>query len=144
MNQYKMTVKHSDLLLYIDLNNGQQRKWEVKVHFVEMCMLGRTCGVTRSDRIRNEHVQQNLQVAPIEEKMTECSLRWYEHEHKRPESSPVRHVEELHVKGIGKRGRAVKTLIVLKKDSMESWILELNMATNKVKWESRTHRADPK
>lgn len=88
-------------------------------------MLGRTCGVTRSDRIRNENVQQNLQVAPIEEKMTECSLRWYEHEHKRPESSPVRHVEELHVKGIGQGGRPVKTLIVLKKDSMESWILEL-------------------
>lgn len=40
------------------------------------------CGVTRKDRIRNENIQRNLWLAPIEDKILECHFRWFAEVHK--------------------------------------------------------------
>ena len=43
-----------------------------------MRMLRQMCGHTRLDRIRNEYIRQKIRVAPIDEKMRETRLRWFD------------------------------------------------------------------
>ena len=44
-----------------------------------MRMLKWINGNTRKDRIQNEEIRQKIGVAPIDEKMKECYLRWFGH-----------------------------------------------------------------
>jgi len=45
----------------------------------EMRMIRWMCGYTRLDKIRNVIFREKAEVAPIEEKMGETRLRWFEH-----------------------------------------------------------------
>ena len=60
----------------------------MKVHAVKKCMLKYIYGVTRKDRIRNEHISERekggkrtLKVASIDEKIEDCWI-WFGHIHK--------------------------------------------------------------
>ena len=37
------------------------------------------CGVTKKDKIRNEHEKGSAKVAPVANKSTEKRLKWYGH-----------------------------------------------------------------
>ena len=74
-------------------------------------MLRWMCGHTRKDKIRNELIRNKVGVVPIEEKMRETRLKWFDHMRRRPVGAPVRRVDEMEqvVKKRG-RGRPKKTL----------------------------------
>ena len=42
-------------------------------------MLRWMCGVTDSDRIRNERIRGTVKVGEISKKVQECRLKWYGH-----------------------------------------------------------------
>ena len=44
-----------------------------------MCILRWMCGNTRRDKVRNKDIRTKIDVAPIEEKMSENRLRWFGH-----------------------------------------------------------------
>jgi hypothetical protein len=59
--------------------------WSIKRRHVqqlsvaEMCMLRWICSHTRRDRVRNDDIHEILGVAPVEEKLIQYRLRWFEH-----------------------------------------------------------------
>jgi hypothetical protein len=55
-----------------------------------MRMLRWICGHTRMDRVRNDDIRDRLGVAPIEEKLVQHRLRWFDHVQRRPSKAPVR------------------------------------------------------
>ena len=56
------------------------------------------------DRVRNCVIRDLAKVAPIEEKMRESRLRWFDHVKRRSTAAPVRTCELIDLLG-GKRGR---------------------------------------
>jgi hypothetical protein len=56
----------------------------------EMRVLHWICGHTKRDRVRNEDIKDRVGVAPIEEKLVQHRLRWFDHVHRRPPEAPVR------------------------------------------------------
>jgi hypothetical protein len=55
-----------------------------------MQMLRWICGHTRKDRIRNDDIRDKLGVAPIQEKLVQDRLRWFDHIQRRPLEALVR------------------------------------------------------
>jgi hypothetical protein len=55
----------------------------------EMCILRWICGHTRINRVRNDDIRDRLGVAPIEEKLVQHRLRWFDHVQRRPSKAPV-------------------------------------------------------
>ena len=41
------------------------------------------------DRVRNDDIRDRLEVAPIEEKLVQHRLRWFDHVQRRPPEAPV-------------------------------------------------------
>ena len=54
-----------------------------------MRMLRWIYGHTRIDRVRNDDIRDRLGVAPIEEKLVQHRLRWFDHVQRRPPEAPV-------------------------------------------------------
>ena len=64
-----------------------------------MHMLRWICDKTLKDRIRNEHIQEMVGVAPIEDKMRENLLQQFGHIQRRPLNASVRKSDLLIVHG---------------------------------------------
>ena len=47
-------------------------------------------GHTRKEKIRDKCIQGKVEIAPIEEKVTETCLRWFGHTRRRPIEAPVK------------------------------------------------------
>ena len=56
-----------------------KKQQEHKMDVTEMKMLRWMSGYTLKDRIRNDHIRERVEIAPISEKMRYYHLRWYEH-----------------------------------------------------------------
>jgi hypothetical protein len=74
-----------------------------------MCMLCWICGHTRLDRVRNDDIHDRLGVAPIEEKLIQHRLKWFEHVHRRTPEAPV-HRDIIRRDNNVKRGRGRQNL----------------------------------
>ena len=53
------------------------KRQESRIEVNEMRMLRWMCGVTRKDKIRNEHIRGTTKVAQASRKITERRLKWY-------------------------------------------------------------------
>ena len=56
---------------------------EHKMGVAEMRMLRWMSGHTRNGKFQNDYIREKTGVAPIEEKMTEATLRWFGHVQRR-------------------------------------------------------------
>nr|XP_009766169.1 PREDICTED: uncharacterized protein LOC104217581 [Nicotiana sylvestris] len=80
--------------------------WPVKnshvqrIKVAEMRMLRWMWGHTRRDKIRNEVIRDKVGVAPVEDKMRELRLRWFEHMQRRSTDAHVRRCKRLAVEGL--------------------------------------------
>lgn len=64
------------------------------------------CGHTRRDKVRNEVIHGKVGVAPIEDKMGEAMLRWFEHVKRRAMNSRARWCKRILLSD-AKRGRGI-------------------------------------
>jgi hypothetical protein len=49
------------------------------MNVVEIRMLRWICGHTRKDRIKNDNIRDKLGITPIQEKLVQHRLRWFDH-----------------------------------------------------------------
>ena len=68
-------------------------------------MLRWMCGVTRKDKIRNEHIRGTTRVAQASKDITERRLNWYGHVMRRDGEHIMRKVLKADIPGKRKRGR---------------------------------------
>ena len=74
---YKTVVRPA--LLYGAETWATTRGQEARLEVNEMRMLRRMCGVTRRDKIRNDHIRGTTRVVQASKKITEKRLKWYGH-----------------------------------------------------------------
>ena len=67
-------------------------------------MLRWICSKTLKDRIKNKHIREMVEVAPIEDKTRENRLQWFGHIRRRPLNVLVRKSDVLTIHG-NDRGR---------------------------------------
>ena len=83
-----------------------------------MRMLIWISGHITKDKLRNDCIQENIGVAPIEEKMMEVRLRWFGHVQRRSPGAPIIKVDQMVFSPRKRsRGRPKKTLgEIIKRD----------------------------
>ena len=84
----------------------------------EMKMLRFAMGVTRKDKIRNEHIRSSVKVERLGMKMREGRLKWYGHVMKRDQEYVGRKMMEMELPGKRKRGRPKSRFLDVVKDDM--------------------------
>ena len=94
------------------------KKLVEKMEVAEMKMLRFAMGVTRKDKIRNEHIRSNFKVERLETKMREGKLRWYGHVMRRDQEYVERKRMEMELPGKRKRGKPKKRFLDVVKEDM--------------------------
>ncbi|XP_063540748.1 uncharacterized protein LOC134749662 [Cydia strobilella] len=117
------------------------KKHEQQLHTAEMKMLRWAGGVTRLDRIRNEHVRGTFRVAPIIDKVKESRLRWHGHIMRQDDRFPVKSVLNIPTKSLG-RGKPPDTWWSNIKREMKAQNLTPMTTQNRASWRRRTRRPD--
>ena len=74
------------------------KKQVEEMEVAEMKMLRFTMGVTRKDKIRNEHIRSTVKVERLGMKMREGRLRWYGHVMRRDQEYVGRKIMEMEIK----------------------------------------------
>ena len=88
------------------------------------------CGHTRKDRVRNDDIRDRAGVAPIEEKLVQHRLRWFEHIQRRPPEAPVHSGRLKRAENVKKgRGRPNLTWEESVKRDLRDWSLEYHQRT---------------
>ena len=76
--------------------------WRLDVN--EIRRLRWMCGVTKKDKIRNEHVRGSVKVASVTKKITEKRLMWYRYVKSREEGHVLRRMLDAPITGKRRRG----------------------------------------
>ena len=80
------------------------KKQVEEMEVAEMKMLRFAMGMTRKDKIRNEHIRDTVKVERLGIKMREGRLRWYGHVMRRNQEYVGRKMMEMDLQGKRKRG----------------------------------------
>ena len=98
------------------------KKQVEEMEVAEMKMLRFAMGVTRKDKIKNEHIRSTVKVEQLGMKMREGRLRWYEHVMRREQEYVGRKMMEMELAGKRRRGRPKRRFLdVVKEDMGGSW-----------------------
>ena len=81
------------------------KKQVEEIEVAEMKMLRFAMGVTRKDKIRNEHIRGTVMVEQLRMKMRESRLRWYGHVMRRDQDYVGRKMMEIELQEKRKTGR---------------------------------------
>ena len=138
---YKSVVRPA--LLYGAETWATTRGQEARLEVNEMRMLRWMCGVTRRDKIRNEHIR----VVQASKKSTEKRLKWYGHVRRMKEEHTVRRMLDVNIPGKRRRrGRSnLRWKDACKRDMTEVGLKEDN-TTNRAAWRNKiiSYTGDPK
>ena len=94
------------------------KKQVEEIEVAEMKILRFAMGVTREDKIRNEHIRGTAKVEQLGMKMRKGMLRWYGHVMKRDQKYVGRRVIEIELSGKRKRGRPKRIFLDVVKEDM--------------------------
>ena len=109
------------------------KKQMEEMEVAEMKMLRFTMGVTRKDKIRNEHIRSTVKVKRLGMKMREGRLRWYEHVMRRNQEYVGRKMMEMELSGKRRRGRPKRRFLdVVKEDMEEVGVKEMDIEDRKM------------
>ena len=115
-----------------------------KLDVAEMKMLRWMCGVTRMDRVKNEHVRGSVKVSEVSRKVQEARLRWYGHLVRRNDEQHVaREVMEMEVDGTRRRGRPRIRWRDCVRDDMRERGLQDEMAHDRSSWRRLIRNGNP-
>ena len=104
-----------------------------EMEVAEMKMLRFTMGVTRKDKIRNEHIRSTVKVERLRMKMREGRLRWYGHVMRRDQEYVGRKMMKMELPGKRRRERLKKRFLDLMKENMgEVGAKEMDVQDGKV------------
>ena len=109
-------------------------------------MLRWMCGVTRRDKIRNEHIRGTTRVVQASKKITEKRLKWYGHVRRMKEEHIVRRMLDVDIPGKRRRGRpSLRWKDACKRDMTQAGLKEDN-ATNRAIWRKKliSYTGDPR
>ena len=138
---YKTAVRPA--MLYGSETWAVRKAEERKMNSAEMRMLRWSCGVTRLDHVRNEHIRGTIKVTEISKKMQERRLRWLGHVMRREADYVGRQVLDMQVAGERRRGRPkLRWMDRLREDMREKGLTE-NDTQNRTRWRARTKAGDP-
>ena len=121
---------------------GQEARLEVN----EMRMLRWMCGVTRRDKIRNEHIRGTTRVVQASKKITEKRQKWYGHVRRMKEEHIVRRMLDVDIPGKRRRGRpSLRWRDACKIDMSQAGLKEEN-ATYRAIWRKKhiSYTGDPR
>ena len=94
------------------------KKQVEEMEVAEMKMLRFAMGVTRKDKIRNEHIRSTVKVERLGMKMREGRLRWYGHVMRRDQEYVGRKMMEMELPGKRRRGRPKRRFLDVVKEDM--------------------------
>ena len=118
----------------MDLRQWQSQKKQVEeMEVAEMKMLRFAMGVTRKDKIRNEHIRSTVKVEQLGMKMREGRLRWYGHVMRRYQEYVERKMMEMELPGKRRRGRPKRRFLdAVKEDMQEVGVKETDVEDRKM------------
>ena len=90
-----------------------------EMEVAEMKIMRFAMGVTRKDKIRNEHIRSTVKVERLEMKMRDGRLRWYGHVMRRDQEYVGRKMMETGLPGKRKRGKPKRRFLYVVKEDME-------------------------
>ena len=109
------------------------KKQVEEMEVAEVKMLRFAMGVTKKDKIRNEHIRSTVKVERLGMKMREVRLRWYGHVMRRDQEYVGRKKMEMELPGKRRRGRPKKRFLdVVKKDMGEVGAKETDVEDRKM------------
>ena len=109
------------------------KKQVKEMEVAEMKMLRFTMGMTRKDKIRNEHIRSTVKVERLGMKMREDRLRWYGHVMRRDQEYVGRKIMEMELPGKRRRGRPKRRFLdVVKEDMKEVGVKEMDIEDRKM------------
>ena len=109
------------------------KKQVQEMEVAEIKMLRFAMGVTRKDKIRNEHIRSTVKVERLGMKMREGRLKWYGHVMRRDQEYVGRKMMEMELPGKRRRGRPKKRFVdVVKEDMGEVSAKETDVEDRKV------------
>ena len=109
------------------------KKQVEEMEVAEMKMLRFAMGVTRKDKIRNEHIRSTVKVERFRMKMRESKLRWYGHVMRRDQEYVGRKMMKMELPGKRKRGRPKRRFLdVVKEDMREVGAKETDVEDRKM------------
>ena len=109
------------------------KKQVEEMEVAEMKMLRFAMGVTRKDKIKNEHIRSTVKVERLGMKMRENRLRWYGHVMRRDQEYVGRKVMEMELPGKRRRGKPKRRFLdVVKKDMGEVGAKETDVEDRKM------------
>ena len=109
------------------------KKQVEEMEIAEMKMPSFTMGVTRKDKIRNEHIRSTVKVERLGMKIREGRLRWYGHVMRRDQEYVERKMMEMELPGKRRRGRPKRRFLdVVKEDMKEVGVKEMDIEDRKM------------
>ena len=94
------------------------KKQVEKMEVAEMKMLRFAMGVTRKDKIRNEHIRSTVKVERLGMKVREGRMRWYGHVMRRDQEYVGRKMMEMELSEKRRRGRPKRRFLDVVKEDM--------------------------
>ena len=109
------------------------KKQVEEMEVAEMKMLRFAMGVTRKDKIRNEHIRSTVKAERLGMKMREGRLRWYGHVMRRDQEYVGRKIMEMELPGKRRRGRPKRRFLdVVKEDMADVGVKETDVEDRKM------------
>ena len=144
-------VEDLQYMMYKDMLYGAKtwattRGKEARLEVNESRMLRWMCGVTRRDKVCNEHIRGTTRVVQSSNKITEKRLKWYGHERRMKEEHIGRRMLDVDIPGKRRIGRPhLQWKDACKRDTTEVGLKEDN-TTNRAAWRNKiiSYTGDPR
>ena len=119
------------------------KRHEAELEVAELKMLRFSLGVTRWDKIRNEHIRGTAQVGKMGDKAREARLRWYGHVQRREEEYVGKKVLRMELPGRRRRGRPRRRFMdAIREDMRVVGAMEEDVG-DRTRWRNLIRCGDP-